>query len=397
MTISVLLLQILVILVACRLVQALVARLGQPSVIGQIMAGLLLGPSFLGWLRPTWYAHLFPDSSLPTLAGLSQIGLILFMFLVGMRLDLSEVYGLRRVAGLAGLLSILSPFAAGLVLARSLRPYAPSGSGLAVFSLFIGVSMSITAFPVLARILVEYGLEQTQLGHIAISCAAMDDLAAWTLLAWISALARHGEGETVLLSTAATVLCYVLIMLGVVRPALRWLAGRYREVYELPVILPFLVLSSWVTELAGLHALFGAFLAGVVYPRDKRALDRLSNTFEPISVNLLLPLFFSYTGIRTAVQLLGPGGLWRWTLVIIALAICGKMGGAFLGARFMGLDSRDSFALGALLNTRGLVELVVLNVGLDLNILSPGLFSAMVLMALSTTVMTSPLIRRILR
>jgi Kef-type K+ transport system membrane component KefB len=377
LTLVLLLLQIAVILAVCRLLHEVCERIGQPPVIGEIIAGLLLGPSLFGWLAPSLFVRLFPPASLPALNALSQIGLVLFMFLVGLHLDLGEVWSLRRVAGLAGLLSIAVPFAAGFALARPLHELAPSAPMLP-FSLFVAVAMSITAFPVLARILADHKLSATRLGHVAIACAAFNDVVAWSLLAWIVAVSRSAESS--LATPIVIVVVYSAVMWFVVRPLLRFVPN------ELATMLIFVFLSSWVTELAGLHALFGAFFAGVIWPRGDVKFEEVSAKIEPIAMVVLIPLFFSYTGLRTDIGAVN----WTDTLIIIAAAVLAKVGGAFAGARIMGFDSKNAFALGCLLNTRGLVELVVLNVGLDLGILTPELFSMMVVMALVTTVMTSP-------
>ncbi len=391
MALILLLLQISVILAVCRLLHGIARRIGQPPVIGEIVAGLLLGPSFFGWIAPTWYAGLFPAASLPVLNELSQIGLILFMFLVGLHLDLAEVYALRRTAGLAGLLSIVAPFAMGLVLARPLHPLAPS-SPVLQFSLLIAVSISITAFPVLARILTEQKLNATKLGHVATACAAFNDLVAWSVLAWIVAISRSGEASV--FSPFLILTIYILVMGVVLRPALRWLTSKFTITEEFSAMLIYVFLSSWVTELAGFHALFGAFLAGVIWPRRDSNRDDLAAKIEPLSMSMLIPLFFSYTGLRTNFNAVGVNlGL---TALVIGVAIAGKVGGAFMGARVTGFDVRNSLSLGFLLNTRGLVELIVLNVGLDLGILSPELFSIMVIMALVTTVMTTPALKVLL-
>jgi Kef-type K+ transport system membrane component KefB len=364
-------------------------------VIGEIVAGLLLGPSFFGWIAPALYARLFPAASFPALNELSQIGLVLFMFLVGLHLDLTEVYALRRVAGLASLLSIVVPFVLGLALARPLHILAPS-SPMLPFSLLIAVSMSITAFPVLARILADQKLSATKLGHVAIACAALNDALAWSILAWIVAISRPGEVSA--LGPFVILLAYIFGMLAVIRPTLRWFMGRFTGrltfTSELSFMLIFVFLSSSVTELAGFHALFGAFLAGVIWPRGDSKTDDVAARIEPLATTMLIPLFFSYTGLRTNIDALGVNlGL---TALVIAVAIAGKVGGAFMGAKITGFDVRNSLALGFLLNARGLVELIVLNVGLDLGILSPALFSMMVIMALVTTVITTPVLKVVL-
>jgi Kef-type K+ transport system membrane component KefB len=386
-------LQIAVILSLCRVLHGLLRRLGQPPVIGEIIAGLLLGPSFLGWFAPRWYTELFPPSSLPALNGLSQIGLAFFMLLVGLRLNLSEVRAFGKVAGLSAFLSILVPFCAGLALARPLHQLAPS-SAIVPFSLFIAVSMSITAFPVLARILTDQGLTDTRLGHVSIACAAVNDVAAWTLLAWITTVTqRNGASPS---GTIFMVLLYGVVLVLVVRPILLYFTRRFAITRELSVMLPFAFLSSWATEWIGIHALFGAFFAGVIWPRSSELVEEVTTKLEPVAMIVLIPLFFSYTGIRTNIGLISGGGSWRYEAAILAVAIVAKMGGAFAGAMITKFGIRDSLALGALLNTRGLVELVALNVGLDLGILSPTLFSMMVLMALFTTLMTVPMLRCIL-
>src|SRR5580704_17927610 len=283
MTLVLLLLQTAVILAICRLLHWIAGRFGQPPVIGEIVAGLLLGPSFLGWIAPSLYARLFPAASLPVLNELSQIGLVLFMFLVGLHLDLIEVYALRRVAGLASLLSIAVPFLLGLMLARPLHTLARSSPTLP-FSLLIAVSMSITAFPVLARILADQKLSATKLGHVAIACAAFNDAMAWAFLAWIAAISRSGEASV--RGAFVILLIYIFAMFAVIRPALRWFNSRLTVANELSIMLIFVFLSSWVTELARFHALFGAFLAGVIWPRSDSKRDDVAAKIEPLATSM---------------------------------------------------------------------------------------------------------------
>jgi Kef-type K+ transport system membrane component KefB len=395
-TLVLLLFQTAGILAICSLLHAVAGRFGQPPVIGEIVAGLLLGPSFFGWIAPALYARLFPAASLPVLNELSQIGLILFMFLVGRHLDLTEVYALRRVAGFASLLSIVVPFVLGLALARPLHVLAPS-SPMLPFSLLIAVSISITAFPVLARILADQKLSATKLGHVAIACAAFNDVVAWSFLAWIAAISRAHQstlGEASARGAFVILLIYIFAMFAVIRPTLRWFSGRLTVTNELSTMLIFIFLSSWVTEFAGLHALFGAFLAGVIWPRSDSNRDDVAAKIEPLAMTMLIPLFFSYTGLRTNIGTLG-GNLGLAALVI-AVAIAGKVGGAFTGAKMAGFDVRSSLALGCLMNTRGLVELIVLSVGFDLGLLSSALFSMLVIMALVTTLITTPLLKVVL-
>jgi Kef-type K+ transport system membrane component KefB len=356
-TLVLLLLQTAGILAICRLLHGIAGRFGQPPVIGEIVAGLLLGPSFFGWIAPALYARLFPAASLPVLNELSQIGLILFMFLVGLHLGLTEVYALRRVAGLASLLSNLVPFVLGLALARPLHVLAPS-SPMLPFSLLIAVAISITAFPVLARILADQKLSATKLGHVAIACAALNDVVAWSFLAWIAAISRSGEASA--LGTFVILPMYIFSMFAVIRSALRWFAGRLTAANELSTMLIFVFLSSWVTELVGFHALFGAFLAGVIWPRSHSNRDDVAAKIEPLTMTMLIPLFFSFTGLRTNIGALG--GNLGLTALVIAVAIAAKVGGAFTGAKIAGFNVRNSLALGCLLNTRGLVELITASI-----------------------------------
>lgn len=290
MSLVLLLLQIAVILTVCRVLHGIAGRVGQPPVIGEIVAGLLLGPSFFGWIAPGLYARLFPAASLPVLNELSQIGLVLFMFLVGLHLDLAEIYALRRVAGLAGLLGFVVPFALGLLLARPLHVLAPS-SPMLPFTLLIAVSMSVTAFPVLARVLADQKLSATKLGHAAIACASFNDVLAWSFLAWIVSISRSGSASA--FGPLAILTIYVFVMFAVIRPALRWFTTRLPVANELSTMLIFVFLSSWVTELAGYHALFGTFLAGVIWPRSASEREDVAAKIEPLAMTVLIPLFFS--------------------------------------------------------------------------------------------------------
>jgi len=389
-----LLAQIVVILALCRALRVITARIGQPPVIGEILAGLALGPSFFGWIAPGWYARLFLPASLPAINALSQVGLVLFMFLIGLRLDLSELYRLRRAASSTALLSILIPFSAGIILSQALRSLAPPSTPRIPFALFIGVSMSITAFPVLARILSDRGMTHTRLGHLAIACAAFDDVAGWTMLACITAMVTSTLTAH-LVSMLAILAIYIAVMLLAARPILKRSADYFNRTGDLSLILIIVFVSSWCSEYAGIHALFGAFFAGVISPHATDFGKNASRVIEPLVMTVLLPLFFSYTGIRTNIGLLSPV-LWLSTAAVIAVAVLGKMGGGFIGATLMGLNLRDRFALATLMNTRGLVELVVLNVGLDIGILSPELFTMMVVMALVTTLMTAPFLNLVL-
>jgi Kef-type K+ transport system membrane component KefB len=395
---SQLLLQLITILVAARIVGALFARAGQPAVIGEMTAGILLGPSLFGWLAPAIFRRVFPFGSLSALELLSQIGVCLFLFVVGMSVDVSHVKQKASAAVAISLSSIVFPAMLGAAMAIALfSSYAGGRANGLSFALFMAISMSITAFPVLARILDERKMTSTPLGTMALTCAAMNDVTAWGLLAVIVAI-TNADGMTGPFGTLVLVGVFVAIMLRIVRPLLPlWLddvAPDSKSARPGVLVASFLLMlvSALATDLIGIHALFGAFLAGVVMPRAGRVRQQLSVRIEDFSTLFLLPLFFVFTGLRTSLNLLNDVQSWIMCLGIIAVAITGKLGGTFVAARWTGLSSPDAFALGALMNTRGLMELIALNIGYDLGILSPRIFSMLVLMALVTTALTGPLL-----
>lgn len=371
-------------------------KLGQPRVIGEMLAGILLGPSLLGWLAPHLFRSLFPPGGLAPLYFLSQIGLLLFMFQVGVQLDLDEVQKMGRAVVLTSNISVLVPLVAGSALAIYLYPrlyprLSSANVSLPVFALFMGTAMSITAFPVLVRILEERNLLQSPVGIVAISCAAVDDITAWCLLAGLIAWVHAGKGASPWF-TLAGLIAYLAIMTWVVRPLLARYAAFRQEGSRATVALAllFLFLSAWTTERIGIHALFGAFFAGAILPRSETLSRSLASPIGTITGVLLLPLFFATTGLRTSVQLLSGGTLWFYCALIVLVAILGKLFGCAGAARASGMSWNNALSVGILMNTRGLIELVILNVGLDLGVISPTLFSMMVIMALVTTFMTTP-------
>ncbi len=392
-----LLLQLVTIVLAATLFGRLAARAGQPPVIGEIVAGIVIGPSVLGALAPAASAVLFPASSFPTLELLSQIGVLLFMFVVGVELDAAHIRGRAHTAIAVSHFSIAVPFALGVLLAIALYgAYAPPGVPFQAFALFLGVAMSITAFPVLARILDERGLTGTPLGTTALTCAAVDDVTAWSLLAFVSAVATAQGGTSPLLTMVGLSVGFVVLMMTAVRRALsRMLDGIGADGItkaHFAAVLAVLLVSAVTTELIGIHALFGAFLAGAVMPQAPAFRRVLRERLETVSTVLLLPLFFAYTGLRTEIGLLNDAGDWLVCLAVIVVATAGTMGGTIVAARWTGQSWHDAFSLGALMNSRGLMELIALNVGYDLGILTPQVFTMMVLMALVTTAMTGPLL-----
>ncbi len=390
--------QVMVIVVAGRVLGWLARRIGQPMVIAEITAGICLGPSLLGWLAPEVMNGLFPKDSLPALGVVSQFGLVLFMFLVGLDLDPRLLKGRGKASVVISHSSIVVPFTLGAILTLYIFPVmGEPGVPRTSFMLFMGVAMSITAFPVLARILAERGLLRSRVGAITIACAAVDDVTAWCVLAFVVSIVRSsGVGEAVV--TTVLALVYIGFMFFVARPFLARLGARGANRDGLTqniVAITFLCLfaSSLITEYIGIHALFGAFLMGAVMPREGGFTSGLVEKVEDLVVVVLLPLFFAYSGLRTQIGLLNSPSDWVWCGVVIAVACVGKLGGSALAARFMGLRWRESVALGILMNTRGLMELIVLNIGLDLGVISPTLFTIMVLMALVTTFLTSPMLQ----
>ena len=395
---SILLLQVVLIVVAARCLGALFRTIKQPPVIGEMIAGILLGPSLLGMVAPQAQAFLFPAASMGSLQLLSQVGVILFMFVVGLELDLEQLRHMAGTVVLVGHASIIVPFCLGTGAALLIyRALAPAGAPFLAFALFIGAAMSITAFPVLARILEDRQMTRSRLGSTSLACAAVNDVTAWCLLAVVVATVK-ADGFAGSLLTIVLALLFTVFMLFVVKPWVSRVVRRFPQeqtggVWFLAAVCAFLFASAFATELIGIHALFGAFLAGVCMPPVSELRHVLRERLETFSSVLLLPLFFACTGLRTQIGLLNDWGGWMICGGLIVVAIAGKLGGSLSAARFTGMSWGDSFSLGVLMNTRGLVELIVLNLGYDLGILPPRIFTMMVLMALVTTFMTGPLLQ----
>ena len=387
--------QIVVIIIVSRIFGFFFSKIHQPTVIGEIIAGIALGPSLLGTILPEFSQALFPENSLGNLSLLSQVGLILFMFMVGMELDIKVLQNKVKDAVVVSNAGILIPFTLGICLAYYIYGhFAPVGVPFLSFGLFLGMAMSITAFPVLARIVQERGIHRTRLGALVITCAAIDDISAWCMLAAIIAIAKAGSFLSSLYVILLSVV-YIILMIRVIRPFLKRVGDLHTSLENLskPVVAIFfltLLISSYTTEIIGIHALFGAFLAGTIMPENSKFRNIFIQKIEDISLVLLLPLFFVYTGLRTQIGLLNDIYLWQITGLIVLVAITGKFIGSAFASKIMGQNWRDSLTIGALMNTRGLMELVVLNIGYDLGILSPQVFSMMIIMALVTTFMTGP-------
>jgi Kef-type K+ transport system membrane component KefB len=384
--------QLVVIVVATRAVGALAGRLRQPRVIGEIAAGLLLGPSLLGRVAPELMAWLFLPATLPALQAVSHLGLLFFMFLVGVHLDLGRL----RASGLTALVtspvSILVPLALGIAVAGAVHPEFASEVAFAPFALFTGLALSVTAFPVLARILEERGLTATRVGVVAIACAAVDDVSAWCLLAGVTAYVRAAAGGASFARTALLLAAFAAAALLLLPPLLRRLLARSPGAV-LPTAVLCLLGCAALTEAIGVHALFGAFVAGIAMPRRTDLLQGLGVSLEAVTSVVLLPVFFASTGLRVDLGWLDGLAAWSAFALILLAAVTGKLGGSMVAARLTGMGWRDAATLGVLLNTRGLVELVILGAGLELGVLTPAVYSMMVLMALVTTAMATPILQ----
>ena len=393
------LLALVSILLLGRWMGKLFAYFGQPRVIGEMVAGIMLGPSLLGqsWFWPAAQKFILPADVAPYLGIIAQIGVILYMFLVGLELNAGLIRSKAHATIAISHTSILVPFLLGTVLALWLFPhYAPAGKPFMSFALFMGIAMSITAFPVLARILTDRKMESTPLGVVALSCAAIDDVTAWCLLAFVVGIAQAEVGGAV--QTILYAIGYIAIMLVVVRPlAVRYLSNDSDAPQQRMAVwvLVALLFSAMTAEWIGIHAIFGAFLLGAIIPHDANVALDFEHKLEDIVKILLLPAFFAYTGMRTEIGLVSGWQAWAFTGLIILVATLGKFGGTYAAARFTGLDWRMSTSLGILMNTRGLMELIVLNIGLEMGVISPTLFAMMVIMALVTTMTTTPVLARL--
>jgi Kef-type K+ transport system membrane component KefB len=386
-----------IVLVVARLFGALAVRIGQPRVMGEVIAGLVLGPSVLGAISTNLQATIFPSDILPAFGVAANLGLIFFMFLVGLEVDRGQLRGKAAQAAAISNTSVALPMLLGIAVALPLYKLVGPNKKFVAFALFMGVAMSITAFPVLARILGERRMLKRPVGSLAIACAAIDDVTAWFLIALATTIAVNGSFGAVV-RTIAEATAFTLVMATVVRRILARMAIAFDEVGRIPgvwfaAIVFGVLVSAWLTETINIAFIFGGFIMGMVMPRHARLSEEVTRRIDDFVVTLLLPLFFVYTGLKTNVTLLDRPTLWLITAVLIAIAIVGKLAGAALAARVSGFDWRASAVIGTLMNTRGLTELIVLNLALDTGAISQALFAALVLMALITTLMAGPLLR----
>jgi Kef-type K+ transport system membrane component KefB len=391
------LLALAVIIVTARLLGTIFDKLRQPPVIGEVLAGILLGPSLLGRVAPSVSGYLLPANVAPFLSVLAQVGVILYMFLVGLELDTSLLRKRTHATVAVSHASIVVPFLLGCALALLLYPRLSSSDvPFAFFALFCGVAMSVTAFPVLARILTDRGVQTTRLGVTALACAAVDDVTAWCLLAFVVSVVKARAAGGLL--TAGLTVGFIAFMVLVARPLLLRLIRAHDRSGDdlnravLTAVIVAMLFSALATEYIGIHAVFGAFLLGAMIPADSKIARELLHRLEDFVVVLFLPAFFAYTGMRTQVGLVSGASEWLLCLLIIVTACVGKFGGSFAAARLSGMGWRDSASLGVLMNTRGLMELIVLNIGLDLRVISPTLFAMLVMMAIVTTMATTPVL-----
>lgn len=386
-----------VIITSARALGAVFVRLRQPPVIGEVIAGLLIGPSLLGRLAPALSSYILPAPVAPFLGVLAQVGVVLYMFLVGTELDLARLRGRVHSTVAISHASIIVPFLLGSALALLLYPrFSSRDVPFTVFALFSGVAMSVTAFPVLARILTDRGVQNSAMGTVALTCAAVDDVTAWCLLAVVVSVATHTSSGALL--TIGLSIAYLAGMLLVVRPLLRRFARWQQDQASLSrgvlaLVCVLMLVSALITEAVGIHAVFGAFALGAMIPHDSALAASLKAKLEDVVVVFFLPAFFAYTGMRTQMGLVSGVAAWGWCICVLLTASAGKFGGSFAAARLSGLAWRDAASIGILMNTRGLVELIVLNIGLDLRVISPTLFAILVLMAVVTTVSTTPILQ----
>jgi Kef-type K+ transport system membrane component KefB len=395
-------LELAFILAVIRIVGIIAKKIGQPQVVGEMIAGVLMGPSLFGMLLPDLQVQLFPKPAVTVIYAVSQVGLVLYMFLIGVEFNISLIRQRLRSAALVSLAGIITPFALGstlsLVMIKNDAFFSPEVTTWEAM-LFTGAAMSITAFPMLARIIYERGLTGTALGTLALAAGAMDDAAAWCILAIV--LGSFGGDLKIVVMAIGGGLLYAVVVLSIAKPLLRRLETIAQRQQGLDgsmfgFVLMLLMLGAWFTDYVGIYAVFGAFILGIAMPRGVVSRD-LQRFLDPLTTNFLLPLFFIYSGLNTRLDLLVTPSLIQITLVVVLVACLGKGVACWAAARLSGEDNREAMAIGTLMNARGLMELILLNIGLQHGIITPTLFTIMVIMAITTTLMASPLFELVYR
>ncbi len=389
-------LQLAFIILVCRAVGLAAKRAGQPQVVSEMIAGVLMGPSLFGLLFPQAQSYLFPPASMSIIYSVSQLGLVLYMFLIGLEFNIDLVRSRLSRALTVSLAGIAVPFSLGCLLAVYLVKDETFFTATIVpweAALFMGAAMSITAFPMLARIIYERGLTGTPLGTLALAAGSMDDAAAWCILAIV--LASFGKAPEIAVWAIGGGVVYVLIVLAARKFLLHRIAAYIKREGEvtgkmLALVLMILMLGAWFTDFVGIYAVFGAFILGAAIPRGLLT-EKLTSQIEPLTTNFMLPLFFIYSGLNTKIGLVNTPSLWAYTLLILLIACAGKGVACFLAARWNGMDNHSAAAVGILMNARGLMELIILNIGLERGLITPTLFTIMVIMAIVTTLMATPL------
>ena len=393
-------LQLAFILAVCRVVGILFKQLGQSQVVSEMIAGVVMGPSLMGWLLPDFSAYLFPPASKPILFAVCQVGLVLYMFLIGVEFDIELIRSRLRSAASISLAGILAPFALGALLAFYLAGdssfFSLKTTPLQAM-LFMGAAMSITAFPMLARIIFEQGLSKTSLGTLALAAGSMDDAAAWCVLAVV--LASFQNNINIAIYAIGGGVLFALVTLLVIKPLLQpWgkkvAASGEMSVGILSSVLMLTMLGAWFTDFIQIYAVFGAFVMGIAMPRGKFA-QELHRIIYPLTTAFLLPVFFVYSGLNTKIGLVNTPFLWLMAALVLLAAIVGKGVACYLAARWHGESHREAMAIGTLMNARGLMELIILNIGLQRGIIEPALFAILVLMAIVTTLMATPIFERV--
>lgn len=394
--------QLAFILATCRVVGSIARRFGQPQVVGEMIAGVVMGPSLFGLLWPSAQAHIFPKASLTITYAVAQIGLVLYMFLIGVEFQVDLIRKRLRSASSVSIAGILTPFTLGsllaLILVRNGNYFAPNVAQWEAM-LFMGAAMSITAFPMLARIIYERGLTGTSLGTLALAAGSMDDAAAWCILALV--LASFNSNPMIALSAIGGGVLYAAVVLTIGKRLLKYFGDRVERAGAMSAqmftfVLMLVMLGAWITDAVGIYAVFGAFILGTAMPRG-RFVREIQQRLEPLTTNFLLPLFFVYSGLNTRLGLVSSIALWAVALVILFIACFGKGVACWLAARLNGENNQEALAIGTLMNARGLMELIILNIGLERGVITPTLFTIMVMMAIVTTLIASPVFEFVYR